>query len=115
MRLFVFITLVVVYCQWGYIAMHRILTVEQAADKLQVKPNTVRSWLKSGKIPGRKIGRVYRISEDELEMLLRKKEPKPRISAKGLLAHVPGSVEDFMRRKQEEIDLEDRRWREHGA
>lgn len=31
-------------------------------------------------------------------------------AALGAFAHVPGSVEEFLRRKQEEIDLEEERW-----
>jgi excisionase family DNA binding protein len=112
--------------------MGRILTVEQAAEKLQVKPKTVRAWLKAGKIPGRKIGRVYRVPEDELETFvslglsgdealafepprtLRLLPPPPgqRKSARGIAAHIPGSVEDFMREKHEEIEREDREWQE---
>lgn len=39
------------------------LTVEQAAKKLQVSTKTVYEWLRGGKIPGRKIGKVWRMSE----------------------------------------------------
>ena len=112
--------------------MGRILTVEQAAEKLQVKPKTVRAWLRAGKIPGRKIGRVYRVPEDELEAYvasgilgdeslafetpraLRLVPPPPgqRKSARGIAAHIPGSVEDFLREKHEEIEREEREWQE---
>jgi len=47
--------------------MARALTVEQAAEFLQVSPYTVRQWLRSGKMPGRKLGRVYRILDTDLE------------------------------------------------
>jgi len=53
--------------------MSRVFTVEQAADYLQVKPYTLRKWLRRGKIPGCKIGRVYRILEEELEALIKSK------------------------------------------
>jgi excisionase family DNA binding protein len=112
--------------------MGRILTVEQAAEKLQVRPKTVRAWLRSGKIPGRKIGRVYRLMEDQLEafvalgtpqdeslafetptgMRLVPPAPGQRKSARGIAAHIPGSVEDFMREKHEEIEREEREWQE---
>ncbi len=51
--------------------MTSMMTVEQAADKLQVKPNTIRTWIKQGRIPGRKIGRIYRIPEQALDQLCR--------------------------------------------
>lgn len=34
-----------------------LLTVEQATGKLQVKPDTVRDWLRVGKLRGVKLGR----------------------------------------------------------
>jgi len=33
-------------------------------------------------------------------------------AARGSMAHVPGSVDDFLRRKHEDIEREDRRWTE---
>ncbi|MHB0939263.1 MAG: hypothetical protein ACYDCO_23535 [Armatimonadota bacterium] len=39
-------------------------------------------------------------------------EPKKkRVSAMGKYAHLPGSTEEFMKRKQEEKELEERRWK----
>lgn len=109
--------------------MGRILTVEQAAEKLQVRPNTVRAWLRQGKIPGRKIGRVYRVPEDELDASLSGQQTaevreRPSIdlsklvvppfderkSAFGAARHMPGSVEDFLREKRREVELEEHRW-----
>lgn len=99
--------------------MGRILTVEQVAEKLQVKPNTVRAWLRKGRIPGRKIGRVYRVAEDELDAFVNAVpeaialRPKRRLSARGIMgkyARAGGSVDDFMREKHEEVEEEERRW-----
>lgn len=36
--------------------------------------------------------------------------PQKRISARGFLAHLPGSSEDFMREKHEENEREEARW-----
>ena len=41
----------------------RILTVEQAAELLQLRAETVRRLLSKGELPGRKIGRKWRIPE----------------------------------------------------
>ena len=48
-------------------ANDRILTVEQAAELLQVHYETVRRWMVNGEIPGRKIGRGWRIVESDLK------------------------------------------------
>ena len=50
--------------------MARVFTVDEAAEYLHVTPYTIRKWLRKGKIPGRKIGRLYRILEAELEAAL---------------------------------------------
>jgi len=96
--------------------MSQVLTVEQAARKLQVKPHTVREYLKRGMIPGRKLGRSWRILETELESFLSGSGPPApgeRISVRGICADVPGlSSEEFIRRKEDEIRLENRRFRE---
>jgi excisionase family DNA binding protein len=49
----------------------RILTVPQAAEQLQVCERTLYEWLRSGRIPGRKIGRMWRMSEQVLIDFLR--------------------------------------------
>lgn len=103
--------------------MGRILTVEQAAEKMQVKPNTIRQWLKQGKIPGRKFGRIYRIPEDELEKTTAGAQvEQPQMdeearrefvrSLRGKYARLGRTLDDFLAEKQEDIDIEDRRWRE---
>ena len=48
-------------------ANDRILTLEQAAELLQVHYETVRRWMVKGEIPGRKIGRGWRIVESDLK------------------------------------------------
>jgi excisionase family DNA binding protein len=51
----------------------RFITVQQAADRLQVHPQTVRLWLRQGKLKGRLIGGTksgYRIPESEIVRLL---------------------------------------------
>ncbi len=50
---------------------NKILTVSQAAEQLQVSERTVYEWLRDGKLPGRKIGKVWRLSADALDDFLR--------------------------------------------
>lgn len=97
--------------------MAQILTVEQAAEKLQMSPKAVRKYLRTGKLPGRKIGKAWRLLESDLERYVRGEaagqEELPRISMLGTCADIEGlSTEEFMGRKQEEIEIENRRFRE---
>lgn len=51
--------------------LNRVLTVPQAAAQFQVSERTIYEWLRDGKLPGRKIGRVWRMSATALEEFLR--------------------------------------------
>ena len=49
----------------------KLLTVEDAAKVLLVKPTTIRKWLKTSKLKGVKIGsRLWRVRESEMEAFL---------------------------------------------
>jgi acetyl-CoA synthetase len=49
--------------------MENHFTVEEAARSLKLTVDTVRRWLRDGTIHGRKLGRVWRIPESELQRL----------------------------------------------
>lgn len=56
----------------------RFVTVSEAAQRLRVHPQTVRLWLRQGKLKGRLIGGTksgYRIPERELTRLLEGDDP----------------------------------------
>ena len=44
-----------------------MLTVPEAARKVGRDPETVRRWIRSGKLPSRKIGTQHFIEENDLE------------------------------------------------
>ena len=46
--------------------MEKLLTPEETADLLAVQPKTVRDWLRSGKLPGVKVGSLWRVQEASL-------------------------------------------------
>jgi excisionase family DNA binding protein len=72
--------------------MARILNTEQAAEKLQVRPLTVRKYLRKGLIPGRRLGREWRIVETDLEMFISGRPPVSqveRVSALGICEDIP--------------------------
>lgn len=50
----------------------KLLTPEDVAKSFAVKPETVREWLRTGKLKGVKVGRLWRIRESELEAFLRR-------------------------------------------
>jgi len=54
-----------------------LLTVEQAAERLQMHPDTVRRMLRGGQIPGRKVGlRQWRVSAAALAAYMEGDKPK---------------------------------------
>ena len=52
-----------------------VLTVEQVAEYLQMPVQTVRQHLRTGELPGRKIGKTWRVLRSELDAWLRQPEP----------------------------------------
>ena len=98
--------------------MAKALTVEQVAEYLQVSPYTVRAWIRRGKIPGRKIGRVYRVLDSDVENVVGAPVPTietetpvggVRRSAYGFLSGGVRTVNDFLMDKRADIEREDGR------
>lgn len=57
----------------------KLLTIEQAAEFLGVKPATIRSWiLKREKIEVVKVGRLIRIKESSVHEFIEKNTIPPR-------------------------------------
>lgn len=51
--------------------MQQYYTPEQTAEKLAIKPRTVREWLRTGRLQGTKVSNLWRVSESQLESFLR--------------------------------------------
>jgi excisionase family DNA binding protein len=62
-------------------SMAEVLTIEEAAARLKLKPQTVRDWLKDGKLKGVKLGRVWRVDAEALDRLLAGDEDADDIAA----------------------------------
>jgi excisionase family DNA binding protein len=114
--------------------MSHVLTIEQAAAMLQLNPQVVREYLRKGKLPGCKIGRHWRILEEDLTAHLRvdlrpeqtelpenvrqwralsREQKLERIRAvRGKYAHVPFSSDDLVKERHEEAEREESRWKE---
>lgn len=48
-----------------------LMTVEEVAEFLRVRPSTVYDWAKDGKIPASKVGRLWRFHRDEIDEWVR--------------------------------------------
>ena len=64
----------------------RWLTVAQAAERIQVHPETVREWLRAGRLPGTLLSRRagWRVRERDVERFLAGEVGDP--AGKGLAA-----------------------------
>ena len=64
----------------------RLFTVREVADRLRSSPETVRRWLRQGKLRGFRPGGTklgYRVPESELERFLRRAEGEGNAPASG--------------------------------
>lgn len=48
----------------------RMLKIPEVADRLRVNPKTVRRWIANGELSAFKLGRQWRISEQDLKRFL---------------------------------------------
>ncbi|MGC2434680.1 MAG: helix-turn-helix domain-containing protein [Desulfobaccales bacterium] len=55
-------------------AAEKVYTPEDAAEVLKVNPETIRQWLRKGKIGGFKAGRLWRLRERDIEAFLSQDE-----------------------------------------
>ena len=69
--------------RYGDRSMHRLpktLTVEELGDYLRVTPDTIREWVRKGRIPCYRIGRkTIRFDLDEVVAALREARPQRRV------------------------------------
>lgn len=54
--------------------MERLLSPDEAAERLAVSPKSIRKWLRRGKLKGVKAGRLWRIREQDLSAFLESNE-----------------------------------------
>ena len=56
--------------------MDQFFTIAEVADRLKFKPSTIRTWIRSGRLAARRIGRSsVRISESSIARFLRAASP----------------------------------------
>lgn len=54
-----------------------MLTVIEVAEQLKISPKTVRVWIESGKLPGYRFGKDYRINAEDLESFIKESKVEP--------------------------------------
>ena len=62
--------------------MNKLLTVEEIAEILGVKPSTIYQWTHQGFIPHVKLGNLVRFKESTVNKWLDKKESNGRMARK---------------------------------
>jgi PTS system nitrogen regulatory IIA component len=66
----------------------KLMTLAEVAEYLQIKERTIYQWAQQGKIPGFKLGNIWRFKRDDIELWIeerkrdtpRKKEKKDKSS-----------------------------------
>jgi excisionase family DNA binding protein len=63
--------------------VEKLLTVEDVAEQLQVHPETVRRWLREGRLEGYRISRRggWRIRPEAVEAMLAEMQPEGKLAA----------------------------------
>ena len=51
-----------------------LLTPKEVAEKLKVSEQTVLRWLRNGKLKGVKVGKLWRVKEEDLRELIKEEE-----------------------------------------
>ena len=54
--------------------MEKYYSTEDIAEILGFKEKTVREWLRTGKLKGKKVGRLWRVKESDLEEFINNAE-----------------------------------------
>jgi len=55
-----------------------LMKPEEVAERLAVSPKVVRQWLRDGRLPGIRLGRLWRVDPAELERVIREGFPQAR-------------------------------------
>jgi excisionase family DNA binding protein len=48
----------------------QLLTVDQVAEELHLHPQTIRNWIRNGKLRAVKLGHVFRVKREDMEEMI---------------------------------------------
>ncbi len=48
----------------------KLYTVKEASQELQVSKNTIHAWIKSGKLTGQRLGKLYFITDTSIKRMM---------------------------------------------
>ena len=71
-----------------------ILLVSQVATEFAVTEQTVRAWLHSGKLKGRRVGKAYRILRSDGQVRVLKVRAHPSVGSDGIAVGLRGIGQD---------------------
>jgi len=54
--------------------MARMLTVNEVADRVGLHMETIRRYIREGKLPASKFGRVWRVAEEDLKVFIEERK-----------------------------------------
>ena len=64
----------------GFTSTSKVYNINQVAERFNVKPRTVRSWISLGIIPCSKFGKFIRFSEEQLDSFARHNSRNEEVS-----------------------------------
>jgi len=70
---YVLIKPTVIYSEKGWFYMTRLIDIDELADYLKLRRQTLYNWLHEGKISGIKVGGVWRFDRKEVDLWLKSK------------------------------------------
>jgi len=85
--------------------MNELLSVEDVAERLRLRPRTIREYIRTGRLQATRIGKQYRIRVEDLELIGRE-GPTPAAPSDGgatVSATVVVRIEAADRRQEERV------------
>jgi excisionase family DNA binding protein len=83
--------------------VERLITPEDAANRLAVSKTTILDWLRSGQLKGVKAGRLWRLRERDLAEFLKEPEPARERGP----ADEPAQADEPVLEEANELDVDD--------
>lgn len=73
-------------------ARDAFVSVDEAAEMLWLTPQTIRNWIKAGRLAATRYGRNYRVLREDVEAIREGNSPRDMASAEGASSATHGDV-----------------------